>query len=185
MPICGGVTGHPILISSRAADTLVSDSGEGGLRSAMQRCGYEIKYVPVSDRGILHDADTPEDYRALLAYHNRQILRPVVDIQLAAEKPFFDSRMPCCCSSSTTPAPCVWPAADADILQLRLEPDKFLGGGAGLAAGEPVSGRHRRQPHHAHPEGADLLERYRKFSSQLKTDAEELFEKHFGDVFSV
>jgi hypothetical protein len=80
-----------------------------------------FEYVPVADRGILHDADTPEDYRALLAYHNRQILRPVVDIRLAAEKPFFDSRMPCCCSSSTTPAPCAWPAADADIIQLRLE----------------------------------------------------------------
>jgi hypothetical protein len=52
-----------------------------------------FEYVPVADRGILHDADTPEDYRALLAYHNRQILRPVVDIRLAAEKPFFDSRI--------------------------------------------------------------------------------------------
>ena len=43
-------------------------------------------------RGILHDADTPEDYKALLKYHNEQLVRPVLSVELAREKVFFDSR---------------------------------------------------------------------------------------------
>ena len=46
----------------------------------------------MEDRGVLHDADTPEDYRALLKYHNEQLVRPVVSVALAREKVFFDSR---------------------------------------------------------------------------------------------
>ena len=46
----------------------------------------------MEDRGILHDADTPEDYKALLRYHNEQLVRPVLNVELAREKVFFDSR---------------------------------------------------------------------------------------------
>jgi molybdate transport repressor ModE-like protein len=46
----------------------------------------------VDDPGILHDADTPEDYRALLRFHNEQLVRPVLSVSLAREKVFFDGR---------------------------------------------------------------------------------------------
>ena len=186
MPICGGETGHPILISARAAGTLVSDSGEGGLRAAMQRSGHDIQYVSVSDKGTLHDADTPEDYRALLTYHNRQILRPVVDVQLAAEKPFFDSRMAMllfliddtssvrlACRQMQISYSSGWNLINSSEEELGLRLVDRCQGGTGGSRTTLT------------PEGRDLLERYREFSSQLKSDAEELFEKHFGGVFSV
>ena len=92
-PICEGQQGHPIMISSRLVDIICSDSGEGGLKGAISRCGTDMTEIPVEDAGILHDADTPEDYKALLQYHNQQLVRPVVNVSLAKELPFFDDKI--------------------------------------------------------------------------------------------
>ena len=91
-PVCEGQTGHPLMIAAALVDTLLSDSGEGGLQGAISRCGAEMAQVPVEDPGILHDADTPEDYKALLAYHNEQLIRPEIGVSLSREKPFFDEK---------------------------------------------------------------------------------------------
>ena len=91
-PAVDGETGHPTLIGASLFDRILSDSGDQGLRGALNRCGAEPTLIPVEDRGILHDADTPEDYKALLRYHNEQLVRPVLNVELAREKVFFDSR---------------------------------------------------------------------------------------------
>ena len=91
-PVCEGEIGHPTLIDSRLIDSILADSGDEGLRGALDRCGEPMTLIPVADRGVLHDADTPEDYRALLAYHNEQLVRPVLNVALAREKVFFDGR---------------------------------------------------------------------------------------------
>ena len=91
-PAVDGETGHPTLIGASLFDRILSDSGDQGLRGALNRCGAEPTLIPVEDRGILHDADTPEDYKALLRYHNEQLARPVLNVELAREKVFFDSR---------------------------------------------------------------------------------------------
>ena len=92
-PVCEGQQGHPILIDASLVDTILADSGEGGLKGAIRRCGTELTEIPVDDPGILHDADTPEDYRALLQLHNQQLIRPVVNVALAKEKSFFDDKI--------------------------------------------------------------------------------------------
>lgn len=92
-PVCGGQRGHPILIASSLVDALLADSGEGGLQGAIRRCGADVAQIEVHDAGILHDADTPEDYRTLLDFHNRQLIRPVVHVELVREKPFFDEQI--------------------------------------------------------------------------------------------
>ena len=86
------MSGHPTLIASELIDRILADDGRDGLRGALERCGVEMSRIPVEDRGILHDADTPEDYRALLAYHNEHLVRPVLSISLSREKVFFDAR---------------------------------------------------------------------------------------------
>ena len=91
-PVCGGFTGHPILISADLIDAILADPGNEGLRGALERCGADMELVSVEDRGVLHDADTPEDYRALLRYHNEQLVRPQVSVSLIRELPFFDQR---------------------------------------------------------------------------------------------
>ncbi len=92
-PVCQGQQGHPIMISSRLVDIICKDSGEGGLKGAISRCGASMTEIPVEDPGILHDADTPEDYKALLQFHNQQLVRPVVSVALARELPFFDDKI--------------------------------------------------------------------------------------------
>lgn len=92
-PVCGGQQGHPILLSSAVIGKILSDQGENGLQGAISRCGVPVRLVEVSDAGILHDADTPDDYKALLEYHNSQLIRPEIHVSLAKEKPFFDEKI--------------------------------------------------------------------------------------------
>ena len=91
-PAVGEETGHPTLIAESLFGQILSDPGDQGLRGALNRCGAEFRRIQVEDRGILHDADTPEDFQALLKYHNRQLIRPVLQVSLSKEKVFFDSR---------------------------------------------------------------------------------------------
>ena len=91
-PVFDGQTGHPLLMSGNIAKQILSDSGEGGIQGAITRCGAEITEITVDDEGILHDADTPQDYKKLLEYHNKQLVRPIVSVAIARETQFFDSK---------------------------------------------------------------------------------------------
>ena len=92
-PVCEGQQGHPILISSQLVPEILSDSGEMGLRGAMDRCSVPLYRIDVEDFGTIHDADTPEDFSQLVDYHNSQLVRPVISVSLNKEKPFFDSKI--------------------------------------------------------------------------------------------
>lgn len=186
IPRCSGRTGHPILISSACAARLVRDGGEGGLQGALSRCGMEIKYAEVADRGILHDADTPKDYKALLAYHNRQILRPVVDISLAAENPFFDARIAMllflindtssvslACRQMQISYSTGWKLINSSEDELGFDLVSRCQGGANGSRTTLT------------PEGCELLNRYRGYSAELKLAADDMFERYFEDIFSL
>ncbi len=75
VPVCNGRAGHPTLIDGRLIRPILEDSGKDGLRGALSRCGVSITRIPVDDAGILLDADTPEDYRRLLAWHDERIMK--------------------------------------------------------------------------------------------------------------
>ena len=66
IPSCSGRRGHPMLLSREAAEWIMTYDGKDGMRGAMRNCDLTVEYVEVSDVGILHDADTPEDYRNLV-----------------------------------------------------------------------------------------------------------------------
>ena len=46
-PVCEGKRGHPILISSSLIGRIITDSGEDGLRGALDRCGAPMREIPV------------------------------------------------------------------------------------------------------------------------------------------
>ena len=92
-PICQGKTGHPLLIDASLIEEILNDSGEQGLHGATKRCSEELKYIEVMDYGTIRDADTPEDFEELLAYHNSKLVRPEVKVSLAKEKIFLDHKM--------------------------------------------------------------------------------------------
>lgn len=64
-----GRSGHPIVIQSDAARKLCAYQGEGGLRGAVQASGLQEILVPVEDRGVCWDVDTPEEYESLVQWY--------------------------------------------------------------------------------------------------------------------
>lgn len=63
-PCFKGERGHPPLIPASLIPKILGHDGQGGLKSLLQSC--PSLDVPVWDRGILLDADTPEDFSALV-----------------------------------------------------------------------------------------------------------------------
>lgn len=92
-PVCGETCGHPTLISASLVGELLADTGKGGLEGALSRCSVPLSRIPVQDKGILDGAGSREQYSALLNAHNAGLVRPVVQVTLVREKPFFDGKL--------------------------------------------------------------------------------------------
>lgn len=181
-PVCEGQQGHPILIAARLVDSILSDSGEGGLKGAISRCGAELREIEVEDAGVLHDADTPEDYRALLNMHNAQLVRPVLNVSLAKEMPFFDEKIAMLLSlvdeTSSVRTACqrmqisystgwnIIRTMESQFSRTLIERSQ---GGAG-------GGQSRLTE-----DGRQLIEAFNRFSAALKQAANELFDSYFED----
>lgn len=183
-PVCGGQRGHPILMSPNVVDRLLRDSGEDGLKGALSRCGVPMTLVDVPDPGILHDADTPEDYRQLLELHNSQLVRPVLQVSVARQLTFLDGRV-------------------AMMLQLigetgsvreacqRIQMSYSSGWNAirtlenelGFTVVSRTQGGARGGSSSITKEGAELLKRYEGFRRELCAEADRLFERYFAGMF--
>ena len=67
IPVWEGKRGHPALIDlHRYRDKILALSGAEGLKPLMRGYPEDTLEVPVDHAGILHDLDTPEDYRQAL-----------------------------------------------------------------------------------------------------------------------
>lgn len=65
-PVCAGKVGHPLLLSRAMLDRILLYQGTDGLRGALRESGAAAERIAVEDEGILNDADTPDEYQALL-----------------------------------------------------------------------------------------------------------------------
>jgi len=183
-PVCDGITGHPLLISGELFEHILSDSGEGGLRGAVERSGESFVHIPVNDPGTIKDADTPEDFSALLELHNSQLVRPVISVALSKEKNFFDSRIAMLLSLVDETHSV---RAAGQRMQLsysscwnmirRLEEqlsysliERSQGGSGG---GSSVLTE----------KGKLLLERYNGYVKALEKESQGLYKTYFGDIF--
>ena len=183
-PVCDGKRGHPILIASSLINAILADTGDDGLRGALDRCGVSMLELPVSDRGVLHDADTPEDYKALLAFHNEQLVRPQVSVSLVRELSFFDPRtamllrlvgetgsVRTACQRMQMSYSSGWNVIRALESQLNHPLVQRSQGGAG-------GGKSRLTD-----DGVTLLRQYDAYSTAIRDYAVERFEEFFGEVF--
>ena len=183
-PCVGKETGHPTMIAASLIDRILADPGDRGLRGALERCGAEMIPVEVDDRGILHDADTPEDYKALLKYHNEQLVRPVLHVSLARETVFFDSRaamllrlidetqsVRTACQRMQMSYSGGWNVIRRLESQLSRDLIRRSQGGAGGGKSSLTD------------DGRLLLERYEAYSDALREKAGELFDGYFEGLF--
>ena len=183
-PVCEGQTGHPLLISKELFNPILEDSGEGGLKGAVDRCQAELVHIPVDDPGTIKDADTPEDFSVLLELHNSQLIRPEISVSLSKEKPFFDRRI---ATLLTLIDETRSVRAAGQRMQLsysscwniihRLEEqlnyslvERNQGGSGGSRSALTEKGRL-------------LIERYGSYTKQLSRIADELYEEHFKGMF--
>lgn len=67
-PVFGEEKGHPTLVSYSLADEILNNNPEGGLRDLFNQHKKQWHYVQATDRGILLDMDTKEDFQLLLEH---------------------------------------------------------------------------------------------------------------------
>lgn len=183
-PVCGGSPGHPILMSSSVIDRVLEDSGESGLSGALSRCGVPMTMVEVDDAGILHDADTPEDYRELLRMHNSQLTRPVVQVSICREKRFLDSRV-AMLLTLTDETQSV--RAACQRMQLSYSSGWNAINLLESELGYPVVARSQGGQHGGRSsltgKGRELLRAYEAYTLRMRAMADELFAQYFPDLF--
>ena len=184
VPMCEGKQGHPILIASSLIPEILNDCGEMGLKGAMDRCSVPLQRIDVEDFGTIHDADTPEDFSQLVEYHNSQLVRPVVNVSLTREKPFFDSKIAMLLmlideTKSVRAAgqrmqlsySSCWNIIRTLESQLNYPLIERSQGGAGGSTSVLTD------------QGKELLKRYQAYEQSLKERANELYDQYFGGLF--
>ena len=184
-PMCEGKQGHPILIANELIPEILNDCGEMGLKGAMDRCSEPLMRIDVDDPGTIHDADTPEDFSALVDYHNSQLVRPVVSVSLSREMPFFDSKIAMLLmlvdeTKSVRAAgqrmqlsySSCWNIIRTLESQLNYTLIERSQGGAGGSTSVLTDW------------GRELLERYNAYEQKLKEYANSLYEDYFGGLFT-
>ena len=183
-PTTQGRSGHPILLSSQLIPQILTDSGTNGLRGAISRLHLSPARIPVNDPGILMDADTMEDYDALLQYHNRQLTRPQVSASLAREVTFFDEKIAMllelveetnsvrtACQRMQISYSTGWNIIR--ILESQLACSLVVRSQGGSNGGQSMLTEYGKQ----------LLEQYRGFMKELQHNVDSLYKKYFGNVF--
>ena len=183
-PMCEGKQGHPILIAESLIQEILLDCGEQGLKGAMDRCSEPLVRIDVEDPGTIHDADTPEDYASLVDYHNSQLVRPVVNVELAREMPFFDSRVAVLLTlideTSSVRTACQRMQISYSsgwnlirTLESQLKFSLILRSQGGIGGGMSILSE----------DGRKLLQLFNDYQNELRTQADVLFEKYFKGVF--
>ena len=184
-PMCEGKQGHPILIANELIPEILNDCGEMGLKGAMDRCSEPLIRIEVDDPGTIHDADTPEDFSALVDYHNSQLVRPVVSVSLSREMPFFDSKIAMLLmlvdeTKSVRAAgqrmqlsySSCWNIIRTLESQLNYTLIERSQGGAGGSTSVLTDW------------GRELLAHYNAYEQKLKEYANSLYEDYFGGLFT-
>lgn len=92
-PSYHGKSGHPIVLRNDALDTVLTYSGENGLRGALASAPALRRWTEVEDRGILLSVHDQQQLREHLKEHNRSLLSPTIQVGIEKEGVFFNSRL--------------------------------------------------------------------------------------------
>ena len=191
-PAFGRKRGHPVMIKSHLTGDILAYDGANGLAGAISKLGgakgscIEVTDLPVDDRGVLMDADTPEDFaelrKEMIRRDKKGILWPEVRIDIARYDKVLTQELSqllelidqtgsiqsasACMHMSYTSA---WRKLnkiekDLGFPMIERYPGGTMGGGS-----------------HLTPEGKKLLSAYRRFHDAVSAFSEKEFRKIFAD----
>ncbi len=185
-PTYNGHRGHPVLLSAAAADTLSAYRGPGGLRGAISNYEGKKELLGLPDRGLLLDADTPEDYARLLEYaRNRQkaaVISGEAQVSISIGGEVFDEQLALlleqtdkcgsladACRQAGTSYSSGWKKVKSVEEALGFLLIRSSRGGAS-------GGRS-----HLTPKGKELLATYKKYRGGILRCQKKQFAKYFGE----
>lgn len=87
-----GKKGHPIMIRQNIVPRILDFDGELGLKGILMQIEDKV-IIPVEDPGIIHDADTPENYQKLLQMFYQQEYRPFVELTILKNQPVMSQNI--------------------------------------------------------------------------------------------
>ena len=180
-----GKAGHPVMLSRRIAEELLSYQQDGGLRGFLEECRDVTEYVDVDDQGILLKANTAEDYINLrkLDIENKSSGGLWLDMRVSINKKDFILtpetaqflKMIDCTGSLRMACSAMYMSYTKGWQLLnRMEEDLGYKLVARTVGGEK-GGRSEMTS-----EGRQLLERYHAFMEALTQVANDLFTKNFS-----
>jgi molybdenum cofactor cytidylyltransferase len=86
LPVFMGRRGHPPLIDARYVEAVKRWTGQGGLRSFLEKYKSRTQEVEVADECVLLDLDTPSDYQDMLARYRRYEIPKVQECKVLLTK---------------------------------------------------------------------------------------------------
>jgi len=179
-PSYGQHGGHPIIISSDIIPRITSYTGDNGLRGAVAALEEHRVWVEVDDEGILYSIHDVGQLQANLAEHNHALLHSFVNVSLAKENAFFNSRTKLLMflieDTSSVKKAC-------DMMALSLGKAWDMLNKLEKELGYPVVERRHGGSHGGRtaltPEGLVFLEAYQRFESNLFQYAQKEFAEQF------
>lgn len=172
--------GHPIIISSRIIPQITSYTGENGLRGAAAALESHRVWVEVNDEGILYSVHNVEQLQENLEKHNHALLHSFLNVSLAKENAFFNSRTKLLMflieDTNSVKGAC-------DMMALSLGKAWDMLNKLEKALGYPVVERRHGGSHGGRtaltPEGLAFLKAYQQFESNLFQYAQKEFTEQF------
>ncbi len=67
VPEFEGRRGHPVIFRQAVFGELLSPTADGGAKAVVRRDPSRVLVVPVDDRAVTEDIDTPDDYKTLIS----------------------------------------------------------------------------------------------------------------------
>lgn len=187
-PVYQGKKGHPILLHGSMIERLLAYEGEDGLRGAMEVCPGEHRLIEVDDKGVLLDADRPEDYERLQVYASELARREPVsfcaNLALVRGTAFWDGVLQSLLESIETTGSLNKSCEQVGIsyskgwtmirqAQYRLGILLLMTNTGGRSGGGSW----------VTPEARLLMEAYCTMQQEMNRTASKLFAEHFGGFF--
>jgi molybdenum cofactor cytidylyltransferase len=69
-PVYDGLPGHPVIFSYSLCAKLKNLAGDVGARQVLKRLEGKVEFLPVQDKAVVFDIDTPESYKEFITKVN-------------------------------------------------------------------------------------------------------------------